>query len=418
MRTSKPVLTDRLLRNMKPRKPGAPEYGRYIWDGAQQHFGVKSKARPAFYAGMRHPRTKKWTEKHLGDYPDISVARGREKAREVIAAWLDGRPLPTPGGETFADVLALYVETCLLAKRSSSEIEQKLTGEVVPVFGSWRLIDIRHEDIVSLLDEIAGRAARNRTGSKIKTGGPHAAQKVYAYLRPLFAWAVHKRIGRLTVNPMAGVSIKLVLQGKVFNRTHDHLISDADLRTIWMAAKAVRYPFGPLVRLLLMSGARLNEIACLHRREIAATEIIIPADRRKAGETLTIPITRQIRELLDELPDFGADTFLFSTTHGRKPVSGFSKFKMRFDHAVVEVGAVAGWQLHDLRRVCRTGLSRVGTETLIAELVIGHKRSGIEPVYDRFTFENRKRAALEAWQDLLAGIVDPPPPNVVSLRAG
>jgi integrase len=168
-----------------------------------------------------------------------------------------------------------------------------------------------------------------------------------------------------------------------------------------------------------MCGARLNEIASLHRSEVTAREIVIPASRRKVSETLTIPITDQIGELLAELPNFGPDTFLFSTTDGRKPISGFSKFKARLDRAVTEIGPVTPWQLHDLRRVCRTGLSRVGVETLIAELVIGHKRSGIEPVYDRYTFEDKKRAALEEWQAKLADIVKPPPNagNVIPMRA-
>jgi integrase len=410
MRTDKRKFTDRYLRSIKPRRSTDPGYGGFLWDAALPHFGVKVTGEIGFYAGLRSPETRKWVEKKLGVYPLMPIEGARQHALPVIAAMRGGLPLPALD-VTFADVFEEYVETVLPGKDTAREIEQKLRTEILPHFGARPIASIRHEDIVGVLGSIAGRKARNATGSKIQSGGKHAARKAHAYLGPFFKWSVHERKGGLTSNPMADVTIRLIVGTTGFNRIRDHLIPDDDLRTIWAATETFGYPFGSLVRLLLMCGARLNEAARLTHDEIRGDTIFLRASRTKTEEVHTIPITAHMRALIDTLPDFGPGTFLFSTTGGRRPIAGFSKFKEKFDRAVAHIASVEPWQLHDLRRCCRTGLSRVGVETLHAELCIGHRRQGVERVYDRHSFETQKRAALERWQQLLFTIVEPPAPG-------
>ena len=55
---------------------------------------------------------------------------------------------------------------------------------------------------------------------------------------------------------------------------------------------------------------------------------------------------------------------------------------------------------------------------LVAEMVIGHGRKGIQRVYDQHTYEPEMREALELWAARLRDIVTPPPENVVRLRKG
>jgi integrase len=410
MRTEKRKFTDRYLRSIKPRRPTDPGYGGFLWDAALPHFGVKVTGEIGFYAGLRSPQTRRWTEKKIGTYPLMAIEEARQHAVPIITAMRGGLPLPARD-VTFADVFEEYVETVLPGKDTAREIEQKLRTEILPLFGPRPISSIKHEDIVGVLGAIAGRKARNTTGSKIKSGGKHAARKTHAYLSPFFRWTVHERKGGLITNPMADVTIRLIVGTTGFNRIRDHLIPDHDLRAIWAAAEAFGYPFGSLVQLLLMCGARLNEAARLNHNEIHGDTIFLRASRTKTEEVHTIPITARMRELIDALPDFGPGTFLFSTTGGRRPIAGFSKFKEKFDRAVARIGVVEPWQLHDLRRCCRSGLSRVGIETLHAELCIGHRRQGVEKVYDRYTFDAQKRAALECWQDLLFKIVDALPPG-------
>jgi hypothetical protein len=110
---------------------------------------------------------------------------------------------------------------------------------------------------------------------------------------------------------------------------------------------------------------------------------------------------------------------LFSTTGGQRPISGFSKFKRKFDQAVATLDTVEAHTLHDLRRTARTGLGAVGVTPFIGELVIGHVQRGVHAVYDLHTYDKEKRDALQRWQTHLLSIVapKPEPTNVVRLSA-
>jgi integrase len=154
-----------------------------------------------------------------------------------------------------------------------------------------------------------------------------------------------------------------------------------------------------------------------------------------------VPLTERMRALLDGLPRFATGDFLFSTTAGERPFSGFSKAKDRFDRAVAEivardraqlvadgateaeaaecVRAVAHWTLHDLRRTTRTGMAAAGVAVFTAELVIAHRQVGVHAVYDQHRYDTEKRKALERWEARLFSIVAPEPvaPNVVAMPA-
>ena len=51
----------------------------------------------------------------------------------------------------------------------------------------------------------------------------------------------------------------------------------------------------------------------------------------KGGSAHAVPLTPEISALLESLPKFSGGDFLFSTTGGQRPVSGFSKAKARLD---------------------------------------------------------------------------------------
>ena len=141
----------------------------------------------------------------------------------------------------------------------------------------------------------------------------------------------------------------------------------------------------------------------------------------------SIPLTTKTKQLLDQVPRFERSdkepengAFIFTTTSGKRPVSGFSKAKTRVDRAVATLIAesrakdtdpdnLPPWDIHDLRRTVRTRLSSLSVLPLVAELVIGHKQSGIHAVYDLHRYDAEKRTALLSWEEYLLKVVSPPP---------
>jgi len=82
-----------------------------------------------------------------------------------------------------------------------------------------------------------------------------------------------------------------------------------------------------------------------------------------------------------------------------------------------ELGELDEWRLHDLRRSMRTGLSALPVTDMVRELVIAHTKRGLHKVYDQFGYLDEKREALTLWAARLRSIVEPPPNNVVPIKA-
>jgi integrase len=106
---------------------------------------------------------------------------------------------------------------------------------------------------------------------------------------------------------------------------------------------------------------------------------------------------------------------------GKSQISGYSKFKKRFDEAVLAelrqqvptAAPLRNWVLHDLRRTARSLLSRAGVNADHAERCLGHVIGGVRGVYDRHEFYDEKKQALERLAQQIAAIVEPPADNVV-----
>jgi integrase len=146
----------------------------------------------------------------------------------------------------------------------------------------------------------------------------------------------------------------------------------------------------------------------------------------KADAAHVVPLSEAALAVLADLPRFKSGEYLFSTTFGRKPVSGYSKAKTRLDRVMLEkLHELTGHEraklepfvIHDIRRTMRTGLSALPIPDLVRELVIAHTKPGLHKVYDRHGYGDEKAKALELWAARVRDIVKPSPANVVAIPA-
>jgi integrase len=200
--------------------------------------------------------------------------------------------------------------------------------------------------------------------------------------------------------------------------SRDRVLQDHELAVIWKAAAALGWPFGDVVRLLILTGARRNEIAALSWSELVGDEIRLSSERTKNGEPRTIPLSGVATEIIRVAPRVG-DHYVFTTKDGTH-INGWSKYKRRIDLKAAEIdgGPLAPWHLHDLRRTVATGLQRLGVRLEVVETVLGHvggSRSGVVGIYQRYRFEAETREALEKWGAEVTRVVRDvaEPPKVV-----
>jgi integrase len=251
-----------------------------------------------------------------------------------------------------------------------------------------------------------------------------AGRLLFSDVRPLFKWALDEEI--IKSNPMAG------MQGPKPIEARERTLEDFEIKAVWQATAKVSWPFASIYKLLLLTGARRDEVAGMRWAELDLDNAlwIIPGERTKNGRTHRVALSTPAISLLDRVAigaikaqrGFKDSDLVFSTTGATAP-SGFSKAKRALDAAmkIIIGGRSEEWRVHDVRRTCATGMEDLGIPTRIVETALNHvsgTKAGIVGVYQRAEHKEAVKTAFEAWGRRVIEIIGdvPPASNVVTLR--
>ena len=351
----------------------------------------------------------------LGQWPAVGLAQAREEARMVKAEVRSGiDPRTRRAGahaaakaeaqaearKTFRAIAENYIVLECPGLRRSSETEAIIRRELLPPWSDRHTAGFRRSDLTELTDRL------------IVTGTPMAAHRVYQTATRIFNWALNR--GDIEASPFAAMKppVKKVVR--------DRALKEHEIKALWSIWGEQAYPFGPLQQLLLLLGQRRSEVAEMSWPEVDfdKREWTIPASRSKSRREHIVPLADAAVDILKNLPRFADGDFVFTTTAGRVPVTGFSRVKDRIDQMLVDQDtAIENWRVHDLRRTCRTGLARLGVPEIVSERVLNHQSQGLVKVYNIHEYLDEKRDALARWAQEVQNIVEPPPENVVKLSA-
>ena len=154
----------------------------------------------------------------------------------------------------------------------------------------------------------------------------------------------------------------------------------------------------------------MNEARLLPWAEITGGVWQLPAARNKTKVDLARPLSKAAQAIIAAQPRIAGGPLVFSFD-GRRPVSP-ERAKRTLDRAC----GVENWRLHDLRRSCRTLMSRANVNADVAERCLGHVLSGVRGTYDRHAYQAEMQHAFEAVASLVERIVNPPADVVTPLR--
>ncbi len=400
-------LTDRKLAALKP------EGKRYdVMDTDVPGFGVRvsETGQRTFVLIARYPGSSNPTRRALGEYPALSLEQARERARdwrELIRKGIDPkaeverlrreelRKQQTTFGAVAEDYIALRVK----AQRRVVETEREIRKELIAPWGSRPITAITRSDVVALVDAITRRPA------------PYTAHIVLGHARSLFNWAINRGAYGLEASPCDRVKPTALIGAK---EPRQRVLTDSELASLWKSSETLGYPFGPIFHLLLLTGARKSELAEARWSEFDLAKKIwtVPPERFKSNASHLIPLSDAAVAIIESLPRTGND-HLFTGRKGM--VHNFYIPKERLDALM---GPMPAWVIHDIRRTVRTRLASLRISDLVAEMVIGHGRKGIQRVYDQHTYETEMREALELWAARLRDIVTPPPKQPCEAEEG
>jgi integrase len=120
--------------------------------------------------------------------------------------------------------------------------------------------------------------------------------------------------------------------------------------------------------------------------------------RTKNGRPRDIPLSSQVVEVVGSLPRVSEHLFINTSS------ASLRRGKAKLDAAC----GVEGWTIHDLRRTMCSGMARLGVSIHVIEKCVNHVSgtlSGVAGIYNRYSYEAEKRAAMQLWGDHIEGLV-------------
>jgi len=253
---------------------------------------------------------------------------------------------------------------------------------------SWRQTVHVFDDIVlsawsgRVVHEIQRRDIRELV-KHVATSRPVMANRTLAALSKFFAWLCEEDI--ILASPCVGV------KPPANEEPRERALDDGEVRRLWLACEVIGAPAGAYIKLLLLTGARVSEIAEAKWSEVRGDVLEFPIRRMKAKRPHIVPLSTQAAAIIESLPRIGDYVF------GRSPVSHLNRIKQELGELM---GDMEPWQLRDVRRTVRTGMGRLGIDDSIAERVIAHSVGGvIMKTYNTYNYLPEMRAALQKWAD-------------------
>src|SRR5262245_53669448 len=392
---------------------------------------VSPKGRKTFVLYTRFPGSSSPSRRTLGKYGVMSLEQARDKAREWLAL-IDKGIDPAEQeraaeveqerkrANSFRSVFEDFAAEKWSKEGKGGAVERDMRKAFLEPWNGRPVSEIMPEDIAAIIK------------SKARTA-PMQARNLLLDIKRMFQWAVDQHAYSLKLNPASPLKPQALCGEQV---ARDRKLSDEEVFAFLRAARRTPYPAGRVYELLLLTGLRLNEVADAQWSEIdlKGGTWTIPASRMKARESKArphvVPLTAEILAVINSLPRFEHGEFLFSANFGKDSVWMGTRVKERIDERMLRtLKAIARkrgddprkitleqWQNHDLRRVVRSGLSKLKVVDEVAEAVLAHRRKGIQGVYDRHDYLAEKKEALTLWAGRLRDITEPPPSNVTKLQ--
>jgi integrase len=345
----------------------------------------------------------------LGGVNALDAGKARAMAKDALAAIrlgndpvgqkLDAR---MRAAETFGALLPRFLarQRAELKPRSYVETERHLMVQCLPFHPRP-------------FDRIDRRAISLHLAELAESSGPAASNRCRASLSAYFTWLAHD--GIVEANSVAFTN-RAVEVGE-----RERVISDDEEAKIWRALGHDQY--SSIVRLLLLTGARREEIGGLRWSEIdfGRELIALSPERTKSRREFLIPLSATAVKLLRSQPkrqlaDGSERDFVFG--HGNRGWQDWSGSKKDLD---ARLSGVAPWVLHDFRRSISTTMhERFRMQPHVVEALLGHvsgHQGGVAGIYNKAAYLDERRRGLQRWANHIAGLVgEHPAAKVVKLR--
>ena len=384
----------------------------YRWDSEIRGFGVRvyASGKKSFVLLYRHEGKQRLYT--IDQYGKITLEQARDLARKRLGEVADNQDIVAERQKakqkheyTVKKAFTLFMNKyAKIHNRNWHEPERIFKHDVLPKLGSKPIDEVTKADIIKIIDAIMDRHKRTQ------------ATRTFAAVRKFFNWCVERDM--IQHSPVTG------LKPPAPPKARDRVLSDHELRQVWIAAEEVGYPFGPIVQCLILTGQRKTEVTEIMRDHIDIKQKLwtIPKEANKSGREHYVHLAPLTLSILQAQPKLGDYVF---TSSGAKPYENFTRgydaliFAINKKRAEMGMRGMQKWTLHDLRRSTASGMAALKVSPYVIEKILNHKSgiiSGVAAVYNRYNYADEAKNALEAWAEHIQEILEEEPQSVSVLR--
>ena len=392
-----------MLGKITKRRVGGLAPKAWLWDSEVKGFGARRQTDGVFYY-LRYRLSGHQFMKSLGRHGHLTPDLARVQAKQRLGKIASGtdpfaEEAKARAAETFDGELERYLQhkQALMKPRAFEEIKRHLAVYAKPLH-RLRLGEINRRAIAVLLAEVekeSGIVSRNRLRSSLSA---------------FFTWAIQE--GFIDANPVSGTA--KIGEGA----SRERVLTQTELAQLWtVLGQSNSVPlgqFGDIVRLLILTGQRRDEIASLRWDEVDFDKAVItlPPSRTKNNREHELPLSLLALAILQRQPRRKGQEFVFPNRNGGRFVN-WQEGRARLDKAIAQSTTTKAkdhrspWRLHDLRRTAATGMAELGILPHIVEAVLNHvsgHKSGVAGIYNRAKYEGEMREALVKWGNYVEGL--------------
>jgi integrase len=322
----------------------------------------------------------------LGTFPQLGLHEAHLKhaeAKRLLSMGIDAgaSELARKESERRASTVAVLADEYLTRhampnKKSWKEDRRILNKDVLPAWGKRKAKDITRRNVIALLDGIRDR------------GAPIAANRALALVKRLFRFAVERDI--LDTSPV--VAIRAAKESP-----RDRMLTESELTTLVQGLEAAKG--APLAKLALkfqlLTAQRKGEVMAAEWVHMEGDSWTLPATHTKNGKAHVIPLSPQALKVLEAIKALSSNSpFLFSGkgTNGRMTIHTLDRL-LRCNNYF----GLPRFTPHDLRRTAASHMTALGIPRLVVAKILNHSDTAVTAIYDRHSYTEEKRNALEIW---------------------
>jgi len=391
------TLNDTSIRSLKPPARGRVDY----FDDATPGLSLRVTSNDVrtwtvFYRD-KNGRQKRLT---LGRYPSVKLVDARELARETQRKVAHGGdPVVEKRAArdvlTFGDLAKEYIETYAKPnKRSWQEDERQLGTSLLPKWKTRPAAEISAEDLLAVLN------------AKVKDGAPVAANRLRALVSRIFTFGAEQRHISPTANPVIGV------KKPTKETTRDRVLTDEEIRRLWDACATQNPYVCAWFRLRLVTAQRGGELLQMRWQDIDSKSHFwtIPGAFVKNAHGHRVYLNETARKILQTVPRSDNAVWVFPKSFmgdykhvGRRLAQSTRANIVAEPKANGKERDRADIRGHDLRRTAASLMASGGVPRFVISRILNHsEEKDITSVYDRYSYDAEKRAAMDFWDRQLA----------------